>query len=165
MNSLPRALLALVFAVVMWAAPAVAQVQWPAPDGKQASGYVGMCLNGAGKAVAVSSGGCASGTPVVPPLPLAPVTGQVKIAVTGTAVQLPAAVLLNGVVVKAKSSNAAQTATVSGTVGSAGVTNVADGTGTGYLLAPGEASSFAVPNANALYVNGTAGDIFTFEGN
>lgn len=92
---------------------------------------------------------------------LAPVTGQAIIAVTGTAVQLASNPLFNGVIVKAKSTNSSSC----GAVGKSTVTNVYDGTGPGYGLCPGEASSFAVYNSNALYVNGTVGDIFTFEGN
>jgi hypothetical protein len=93
------------------------------------------------------------------------VTGQVKIATTGTAVQLPANPLVNGLVVKAKTTNAAQTGSYSGTVGPPGVTTTYDGTGNGYPLAPGEAASFAVANASDIWVNGTSGDIFSFEGN
>lgn len=88
-------------------------------------------------------------------------TGQVKIAITGTAVNLPNADLLNGIIVKAKSANNA----ACGLIGPASVTNAVDGTGNGYIICPGEASSFAVPNTKFLWVNGTAGDIFTFEGN
>jgi hypothetical protein len=95
------------------------------------------------------------------PLVPHPVTGQVVIAVTGTAVQLPYNNLYNGVVVKAISANNV----ACGTVGSVGVTNSVGGTGNGYILCPGEGSSFAVTNTNSIYVNGTAGDIFTYEGN
>lgn len=103
--------------------------------------------------------------PVISPL-AAPVTGQVKIATTGQAVQLPAAALVNGILVKAKSTNAAQSGSYSGTVGAASsITTTYDGTGGGYPLAPGEAASFACSNANFVYVNGTAGDVFSFQGN
>lgn len=95
------------------------------------------------------------------PLVTHPVTGQVVIGVTGTAIQLPSFDLLNGIVVRAKSGNNASC----GTVGPATVTNTVDGTGNGFVLCPGEASAFAVPNSNILYVNGTSGDIFSFEGN
>ena len=90
----------------------------------------------------------------------APVTGQAKIATTGTAVALASNVLVNGVVVKAKSTNAATIF-----VGGATVTSVYDGTGPGYPLAPGEAMSFAVSNSNSLYINGTANDVVSFGGN
>lgn len=89
------------------------------------------------------------------------VSGQVVIAVTGTAVPLPFNNLVNGVIIKAKGTNNA----ACGTVGPSTVTNTYDGTGNGYGLCAGEASSFAVPNTNRVWVNGTAGDIFTFEGN
>lgn len=95
------------------------------------------------------------------PLVNRPITGQVAIAVTGTAIQLPANSLVNGAVVKAKGSNNV----ACGTVGGSTVTNTYDGTGNGYGICPGEASSFAITNTSALWVNGTAGDIFTFEGN
>lgn len=104
--------------------------------------------------------GC-SRIPAFAQLPPTPVTGQVKIASTGTAVRIPYNNLLNGVIVKALATNNV----ACGTVGYSGVTNTVDGTGNGYIICPGEASSFAVPNSNSLYVNGTTGDIFTFEGN
>lgn len=97
---------------------------------------------------------------VITPLPTAPITGQGKIATTGVAVQLASNVLKNGVIVKANSNNAQPLF-----VGPAGVTNTNDGTGNGYRLDPGEAISFAVPNANSVYVNGTVGDIFYIAGN
>lgn len=102
---------------------------------------------------------------VATPTPAGIVTGQVKIATTGTAVALPNVSLVNGIVVKAKTSNATQTSASPGVVGPAGVTTVIDGTGSGYPLAPGEAASFACSNANAVSVNGTAGDVFFYEGN
>ncbi len=102
---------------------------------------------------------------VATPTPASVVTGQVKIATTGTAVALPNVALANGIVVKAKTSNAAQTSAAPGVVGPAGVSTVIDGTGPGYPLAPGEAASFACSNANLVFVNGTAGDVFFFEGN
>lgn len=97
--------------------------------------------------------------------PSSVVTGQVKIAVTGTPVRLPAAPLTNGIVVRAKSTNAAQSTSYSATVGSAGVTTTYDGTGNGYPMAPGDVVSLAVADASNLYVNGTAGDVFSFMGN
>lgn len=88
------------------------------------------------------------------------VTGQKKVAVTGTAVQLSAGALVNGVVIKALSTNAAAIV-----VGGLGVTNVTDGTGVGYVLLPGEAVSFAVSDVSVLYINGTAGDGVCAAGN
>lgn len=96
---------------------------------------------------------------VDPTLVVAPFTGQAKIAVTGTRVQLANNVLSNGVILSALSTNA-----TSITVGGSGVTNTVDGTGNGYILEPGGSVSFAVTNTNALYVNGTAGDIVSFAG-
>ena len=89
------------------------------------------------------------------------VSGQVVIAVTGTAVQLPANAVTNGIVVRSKSTNN----TTQGTIGASGVTNVVNGTGNGFIMAPGDAISLAVTNSNLVYVNGTAGDIFSFIGN
>lgn len=102
----------------------------------------------------------ATETPVTTPLPSSPVSGQVKIATSGTAVQLPSRSLENGVVIKARSQNAGN-----GFVGASGVTTTDDGTGNGYRIEPGEAVSYACPNTNGVWVNGTAGDIFYFTGN
>lgn len=88
-----------------------------------------------------------------------PVTGQAVIAVTGTRIQLASNALNNGVIVFAKSTNSAAM-----TVGGSGVTNTVDGTGNGVILTAGSATSFAVSNTNALYVNGTNGDILSFSG-
>jgi len=102
-----------------------------------------------------------TGVPIFQSPLTSPITGQAIIVVTGTAVQLATNALVNGLVVKAKSTNNS----TCGTVGGASITNDYTGSGNGYGLCPGEASSFAVGNSNLLYVNGTAGDIFTFEGN
>ncbi len=93
----------------------------------------------------------------------APITGQVKITTTGTAINLPAAALVNGITVSAKASNAAQVGTYSSTVGgSSALTTVNDGTGNGYPLAPGGSISFSSANANQIWINGTAGDVFAY---
>jgi hypothetical protein len=102
---------------------------------------------------------------VTTPTPTIPVTGQVKIVTTGTPVQLPVFALRNGLVVKAHVANAPQAGSYSATVGPAGVTTQYDGNGNGYPLSPGEASSFACADSSNVWVNGTAGDIFSFEGN
>lgn len=86
-------------------------------------------------------------------------TGQAKITVTSTAVQLSANTLTNGVIISAKSTNAASI-----TIGGASVTNTVDGTGNGYILEAGASVSFAISNTNLLYINGTAGDIISFAG-
>lgn len=98
-----------------------------------------------------------TGTPVGG-VPVAPIAGQQ--AVTASAVALPAAALVNGVVLKSKSTN-------SGTVwvGGAGVTVTDNGTGNGYALAPGEAVAFAVANLNSLFIIGTAADVVYYAGN
>lgn len=88
-------------------------------------------------------------------------TGQVKIVTTGTAVQLPAAVLINGLSVMSLISNS----TLKQTMGGTGISNVVDGTGNGIIRQPGEGWGFGVPNANYIWVNGQAGDIFTYGGN
>ncbi len=89
----------------------------------------------------------------------APVVGQGKVAVTGTAVQLGANALTIGVIVTAKSTNGHAII-----VGGAGVTNTFDGTGNGYILEAGQSVSFALDNTNRLYINGTAGDLVSFAG-
>jgi len=94
------------------------------------------------------------------PTPAAPFTGQVVIAVTGTAVALPAQALLNGVVIKAKNTNIGN-----GFVGGASVATTDTGAGNGYRIMPGEAWSGAVANASSIYVNGTAGDVYYYTGN
>ena len=90
----------------------------------------------------------------------APILGQKKVGVTGTAVQLSAASvpLPSGmVIVAAHPDNAAAI-----TVGAAAVTNTVDGTGNGAILAPGEALAFFAANVNLIYINGTANDIASY---
>lgn len=102
----------------------------------------------------------ASAIAVETPLPASPIVGQLKIANTGTAIQMPSIALKNGIVIKASSTNAANLF-----VGPSGVTTIDTGLGNGYKLEPGEAISFSILNTNTLYVNGTAGDIFYYSGN
>lgn len=87
------------------------------------------------------------------------VTGQYKVTASATVISSSVA-LANGVVIKAKSTNA-------GTVflGGSGVTTTYDGTGNGYALGPGEAASFPVNNLNLIYAIGTANDVISWEGN
>ena len=87
------------------------------------------------------------------------VEGQTKIATTGTAVQLASNVLKNGVIITAKSSNAAPLS-----LGGSGVNNTVDGTGNGQILEAGKSIFVIIPNTDALYLNGTAGDICSFIG-
>lgn len=89
----------------------------------------------------------------------APLNGQAKIAVTGTAVQLGGNALTNGVILTAYSGNAAPIV-----VGASGVANTIDGTGTGYILEQGASAPWAVDNTNRLFINGTAGDIVSWSG-
>ena len=87
-------------------------------------------------------------------------TGQAKIAVTGTAVQLGSNTLTQGVLISAKASNAADI-----TIGtSSGLTNTTDGTGNGLIVPAGSTKSVAATNTNLIYINGTAGDIVSFIG-
>lgn len=100
---------------------------------------------------------------VQPPMPAGFISGQGAVATAGTAVQAYASgyALSNGLIVTASPNN---TGTL--TVGPAGVNNTVSGTGNGYRLAPGQSMSFAVSNASAVWVNGTAsGDTFDFVGN
>lgn len=90
----------------------------------------------------------------------APKTGQKKIAVTNTAIVLGSGALVNGVVVKAKSTNTGPVF-----VGPTGVTTLDDGTGNGYALAPGEAISFACADLSEIFINGTAPNAVYFAGN
>lgn len=107
----------------------------------------------------------------VPTLPNAPfpvaqvnptvlVAGQAIILVTGTAVQLPPHAITDQLVLKAAAGNNAAAMSV----GPVGVNNTRDGTGTGFILAPGETILWNVNNSNLVYVNGTAGDIVSFTG-
>jgi hypothetical protein len=90
----------------------------------------------------------------------APLTGQVPIVTTSTAVALGAGALTNGVIVKAALTNAGTIM-----VGGSGVTNVNTGTGNGYPLTPGEAISVAAANLNQIFINGTAADFVAYAGN
>jgi hypothetical protein len=96
------------------------------------------------------------------PLVTAPLVGQSKIAITGTAVQLnggTSQALTNGIIISAPSGNTNPIC-----VGGAGVNNTADGTGNGYLLAPGASISFAVTDTNKIYINGYANNYVSWAG-
>ena len=117
--------------------------------------------------VQVTPGGTPVGVenplPVQPPMPVGFIAGQGVISTAGTAVRVysAGAALSNGLIVTASPANSGTL-----TVGPSGVTNVTNGNGNGYRLAPGQSMSFAVANANAVWVNGTAsGDTFDFVGN
>lgn len=90
-------------------------------------------------------------------------TGQIVIATTGTAVNFPSLVCVNGCVVSAGVNNASITSTsgsVGGSVGGSSVTDATDGTGNGWAMIPGSSIGFAVGNANQLWCNGKIGDVF-----
>ena len=88
-----------------------------------------------------------------------PTFGQVKIAVTGTAVQFPAGLLHNGIIITAKSTNLADMF-----LGNVDVDNVGTGSGKGYILEAGNSISYAVRDSSSLFVTGTSGDILSFAG-
>jgi hypothetical protein len=85
--------------------------------------------------------------------------GQLKL--NGSAQNMATLALVNGVIIKAKSSNAGKVFV--GT--SNAVTTTDDGTGNGYALAAGEAISIAVNNLNLVYVIGTNNDVVYYTGN
>lgn len=86
-----------------------------------------------------------------------PTVGQAKM--TGGAVQLTAGALLNGVIITAKSTNAAPVE-----LGLSGVTTTNDGTGNGYILEAGTSISFAVTDVSTIYAIGTSGDVISWAG-
>lgn len=109
--------------------------------------------------IRASSGVSASSTSSSQSLPSAILAGQIAIAVTNTAVNLPSNTLTQGVIVKAKTSNSA-----TGFVGTSSVNTADTGSGNGYALMGGEAGSWACSNTNLIWVNGTAGSIFYWTG-
>lgn len=80
-------------------------------------------------------------------------------AVTASAVALPTRTFLNGLVIKAKSSNTGKVF-----LGGSAVTTTDDGTGTGFALAAGESVSIAVGQAQSIYIIGTASDVIYLMG-
>jgi hypothetical protein len=74
--------------------------------------------------------------------------------VTASAVALTTQALSNGVLIRAKPTNA-------GTVfvGGAGVTATNDGTGNGFALAPGEAVNLPVNTTAGIFIIGTLNDV------
>jgi hypothetical protein len=88
-----------------------------------------------------------------------PCEGQILLAVTNSVTQLPSNALANGVIITAKSTNAADIH-----IGGPGVNNVDTGTGNGYILEPGNSVSAVVNNTNELYIIGTVGDLISFIG-
>ena len=110
-----------------------------------------------------ASGDAVAATIVANALAASDQTFQVKITTTGTAVRGPNMAATNGVVVTAGVSNTSFTSlsgAVGAVVGPSGVTNAVDGTGSGYALQPGTGVGKGVTNAQDLYFNGIAGDVF-----
>lgn len=87
------------------------------------------------------------------------IAGQKTIQVSNTAVAIPLNGLLQGVTITAGASNAAAL-----TIGNSDVTNVVDGTGNGDILTPGGQKVVPLAGATAVYVNGAAGDFFSYIG-
>lgn len=92
-----------------------------------------------------------------------PITGQ-QLATT-TAVALPALALLNGAVITASSKNTGAIA-----IGPLGLTAANDGSGTGEILDPGMARSFAAEILSQIFIrvatgNASTTDFVTFSGN
>lgn len=78
-----------------------------------------------------------------------------QVTISGTAAQLNANPVFNSVTLTAKSTNTGNVA-----IGfSSAVT-----TGNGYLLEKGNSVTIKVPNANAIYVVGTASDVLSVIG-
>lgn len=84
-------------------------------------------------------------------------TNQVKVAVTGTAVQFGSNSVNNGAIITANKNNVEKV-----TLGGSGVTNTVDGTGNGLVLDPGGSISIGINNTNLIYLNGSADDWVSF---
>lgn len=127
------------------------------------SGTINVVINAAAPTgvveVVQQTAGNLQVTATPPALPASAGFGQFAIAVTGTAIQLPSTPLFNGVVVTANVSNTANL-----TVGTSSVTNTTNGSGNGYILAPGGSVGIAAANMNSIWVNGTAADVVSFVG-
>jgi len=80
--------------------------------------------------------------------------------VTASAAALSAQALINGLVIRAKSTNVGSVF-----VGGSTVTATDDGSGNGFAVPPGATLSLPVSNASAAYIIGTAGDIVYVTGN
>jgi hypothetical protein len=80
--------------------------------------------------------------------------------VTASAVALATQALVNGVTIRAKTTN------VGGVfVGATGVTATDDGTGNGFKLMPGEAISYSISTTAGIFIIGTLNDIVYVTGN
>jgi hypothetical protein len=159
--TVPLGLLALAFPPLSCAQAADIFV----PNPWTSKGVIRLCDTGqtdpASGLPIYSSAGCPGGStsaPVIVSSVLATgVTGQVKVASTGTAVQFGAgaATVINGIQYCAMATNTAPIA-----IGfTSSVTAATDGTGTGEILQPGACNAKASPN---LWVNGPAGNGLSF---
>ena len=85
------------------------------------------------------------------------ISGQVKIATTGTQVQLPSANVGQFVVIKALSTNVSNIY-----LWPTGVTNTWAGTGNGVILEPGDMIPVVVDNLNKIFINWTLNDVVSY---
>lgn len=109
----------------------------------------------------VQTGPAGSLAPVVQVIePANILAGQAAIAVTGTAVALPVNTLVNGVTVKADRGN---TDPIS--IGPTAVNNTVGGTGTGFMLYPGDSLNIGISTLSNVFINGTAGDYISWAAN
>jgi len=98
-------------------------------------------------------------------------TGQAKIAVTGTAVQLSTnpnyTGLVGGIIVKACNGPSPEHVNVANIYIAAGqgVQNTGGGTGNGDSISPGERLGININNPSVIWINGTANDCVTWSGN
>ena|ERR1035437_7640027 len=98
-----------------------------------------------------------SGDVAVRTIATTPVPSFGQVQMTGSAVQLSANPLTNGVILTAKGTNNGDIL-----IGGAGVDQTEDGTGAGYILEPGASISYACDNTSRLYAIGTSGDVLSF---
>jgi len=85
-------------------------------------------------------------------------SGQVKIAVTGTPVQLPPNALAYGqIIIQADLSNSGPVY-----VGPAAVTNTGGGSGNGFVLKQDRSCATKASDTSAVWINGNAGDWISF---
>lgn len=86
------------------------------------------------------------------------VTFQGKIAVTNTAQAIPANALQNDIItISAKAGNTGPITIINASSAS----TATDGTGAGFILNAGTTVTISVLNTNALWVSGTANDIYS----
>ena len=92
-------------------------------------------------------------------------TGNVSIAVTGTAIKLSSGSNQpsnsSGILIKASLNNVNKI-TVGG---SASLTNTTGANGNGFELSQGDTVLLPIQNFNDIYINGTAGDYVSYIGN